>query len=465
MRMRDHYLNRVLFGVVAIIFLVLTVLHFVPTAKNRNYGDLTMRYNSAKDFMSGNNPYLNRMDVLAGSEDEQQIDYGLASKRRAISLPMSVFFYMPFLPYSVVKNIFFYLQTILFLLLPILIMKRWRLGRLLDFRCPGYLEWGFSGVFFVYANASPVIFCLTQGQPSLFITFFLYYAFFMTQNAWKRSVLLSLCVIAKYSLMPLYLFFLIVRKEFKVLAIVAAFVGGANILVITMLFDAAFLDIFSQYLNLIQRTLFSDNPSEQFNGMIAIINFDYIFNHFFLEKGLKISLFLGLAFIYIRIYKKASEGLSVLDFFLISLVNMVIVYHRLYDSVLILPLFFISAYLALVRRSKLEIGICLLVSFVLLMPAKIAYPIVVYGMSKVAAPFKAVFLYQESASLPFLSHMSESLFLQLSHFFGPVMPVVVFPVSGVLFCIVFLSLLLCCVRQADDLQRYTSYLPTCLGLK
>lgn len=458
-------IHRALFYSILSIFTLVTCLYLGALLFKKDtpsycaHVDFCMRYNSARDFLSGTTPYAQQRKQLNLKQKSGQLPYNDPSVQsdwhspstlRALSLPMQVFFFFPFLPYYTAKSIHLFTSVILLFLLPILLARRYGFLKTMHWHSPRLQDMIAASLFFLYLNAAPVAFALSYGQPTIIVACCLLAAFFLTKKTWCQSLLLLIATIAKYNLMPLFLICLLFKKQFRILIYVGIGLLLSNLIPL-LAHGISPIQAASEYLALIRDSLFTSQSVEKSMGLFSLLNVDYLFQSTHLAWLIKAVLLTSLLLVYRHEWRMKRASISVTTFCLLSLITMLIVYQRLFNAIMLLPLFSVFTYQFFLKKKTLPFLFSFLGLTLLALPLNVMF---VWSSFLSSAIFSvvdlgAVFSYgvYTPETLVLYSRLRDLAYQIMLTIMSPFSQFYSIPIYGVLCLIIFFIVLVQFLKQ------------------
>jgi len=310
-----------------IVLFVITIFRLGKIYTRTIFNDFNAYYDVSKTILHGVDPY--KLENLS-----------LRWVDPPIVFPGYVSFYIPFVLFDldIAKYLYLSFNIILgFMLAFILFQRVITRDELHKFKNDK------STCFFVFAifaflNSTPFLTCLKHGQTSIILAFCLLLLLVRkSSNNIFSYFLMSTAAVLKYSIMPFYGIMLFCKQQFKLCII--GFVLFLFWAIIPIFFGHNLVMLYTQYISVLKSQIsggFNSFPVSGYN-MIQLDCFKISSIGLFF-KGVFVLIFFHLL---IKNIKKQEIGLNFV--FMTMCVTMIIVYHRVYDMAIIMPLLIMVA--------------------------------------------------------------------------------------------------------------------------
>lgn len=311
--------------------------------------DFSTRFNAAKDYYHGynaNETQLPQENLLRYKLPEPKVNpnWGSEDHKRPPSLPHQILCYAPFLNYQQAKTLFFIVNGIVLFCLPILLIKKTNFFGDINLKAPRNKDLFLVFLALLLLNSSAVVFSMRMGQLIIVQVFCLYYAFFVSKSRWSKAPLIAFSTIIKYSNLPLFYLWLAIKKDFKTIFASLGLIALANAVPI-LWHDYTFQGVFFPYVESILNIYFIPGGVSEVNiNPFYLIGVGEVFQHAGVARILKLALAAIMVHTLYKEYKNPSDKITIDGFFNLSMVTILIIYHRLYEALFILPILCVYLY-------------------------------------------------------------------------------------------------------------------------
>jgi len=299
---------------------------------------------------------------------------------------LALFWPFVFFDLDVAKYLYLSLNIILGVILAITLFKKILHINTASFFSDGKSRYIFILAIFIFLNSAPFMTSLKQGQTSILLAFSLF-MLISSRSSFRvwRYFLMSAAAVLKYTIMPFYGIILFVRKEFKVciLGFFLFCIWGA----LPFLFGHNLFSLYAEYIDVLRSQVgggFNSFPISGYN-MVQLDCFKIPF------IGMVLKLVLISLFVYIFVKRIKRKGIGLNFMFMAMCLTMIIVYHRVYDIAIIMPLLIMVSITLFEGRRWAEgfISLCFVLFF--LLPESVVFR-VADMIGKIIGPNKVLYL-------------------------------------------------------------------------
>lgn len=343
----------------------------------------------SRALFEGKNPFPDHFEVLFYWEKSWGTTVPIVFPGQ-----MLIFAVFGYLWGSLIQIVYFALNIgIVFFLLGLTLVKacgyQWR-----DLWMPGKKQFFYALCCFFCLLSCGTKFALKWGQIPIVLALFFYFLFWAGERAsfWLRTVLFAFIAVAKYSALPVVAPLLFFKGHWKLC--IASFALFVLLSISPVFCGNNLVEVYSSYSDAVAKTIQPGGINHYSTHSVGMCHLDFFISSIvvMLSKALVVVVVLWLFW---RERKKTffTDTLLLLSFSL----TMLITYHRIYDIILIYPLFAIRLFDFARTKQWLLFGITFLFPLFLLLPSKAIYDMIGAWIGGIPGLGSVVYLTRNSA--------------------------------------------------------------------